>query len=355
MLRRSVLVLVLGMSLVGRLATAAPGGPDDSSRGDPAGGKPSAPANNAGSGDTVEPTPGEQSTTGAVVVPESVREPAGITNPPVLKDHRLASGLALGGFYVGLGTWAYFAWYYNKPNLPAFKIGGDGWFGPSTYAGGADKLGHFWANHTFSRLGTDLLRRGGWGRLPSSLIASGLTLTFFFFVEVKDGYYYEFSPGDMTFNTAGAALSVLMSNWPALDDAIDFRVQWFPSKQFRRQLNVNFVEDYSGETYLLAFKPRSIRAIREGDWSVRWLELIDPVIGFQTRDYKPTPLDEDMPVRRQDLFIGVSIDLQAAVDEWLGGATSTSGRVTRAIGHSFFEYANLPYTTVHGGTREDQP
>jgi len=321
--------------------------PDDSSGGAPAVAKPSRAANNAGSSDPAgdqsspdskPPTaPNPPSVAPTTIITETTSEP---------DDHRLASGLALGGIYTGLATWAYFAWYYNKPNLPAFKVGGDGWFGPTTYAGGEDKLGHFWANLTFSRLGTDLLRKGGWGKLSSSLIASGLTLTFFFFVEVKDGYYYEFSPGDMTGNTLGAALAVLMSNWPALDDAIDFRVQWFPSKQFRRQLSVNFVEDYSGEAYLLAFKPRSIQAVREGDWSIRWLQFVNPVIGFDTRDYKPTPLDSDMARPRQELFIGVSLDLQAAVDEWLGDSRSRSGRIAHSIMHTVFEHANVPFTSA---------
>jgi Predicted periplasmic lipoprotein (DUF2279) len=346
-------VVLLGICLVGRAARAGSGGPDDSSAGAPAKGNPSAAADNAGSGDA----PGTQTATapagGAVVVPDPVQEAARIeaaSEPPV-SDHRIASGLALGGIYTGLATWAYFAWYYNRPNLPAFKFGGDGWLGPNTYAGGADKFGHFWANLTFSRLGTDLLRAGGWGKLSSSLIASGLSLSFFFFVEVKDGYYYEFSPSDMTGNTLGALLAVAMSNWPALDDAIDFRVQWFPSKQFRRQLSVNFVEDYSGETYLLAFKPRSIRAIREGDWSVRWLEFVNPVIGYETRGYKPAPLPEDMEVRHQNLFFGVTVDMQAVVDETLGRSSSHGARVAASILHTGFEFGNLPFTTIHGGTR----
>ena len=36
-------------------------------------------------------------------------------------------------------------------------------------------------------------------------MASSLCFSFFFFVEVKDGFYYEFSPSDMVGNTAGAA------------------------------------------------------------------------------------------------------------------------------------------------------
>lgn len=265
--------------------------------------------------------------------------------PPV-EDHRVLSAIGLGGTYVTLGTWAWFAWYYNRPRLPQWKFGGDGWFGDTTYAGGADKFGHFWANLTFSRLGTDLLRRGGWGKWSSSAIGSGMSLAFFFMVEVKDGFFYEFSPSDMAGNTTGALLAFAMSNWPALDDALDVRVQWWPSVQFQRQLSANFVEDYSGETYLFAYKPRSLRFVREGDWDVRWLEFVNPVIGFQSRGYKPLPLPSDNEIRKQEIFVGLTIDLQAVFDETLGDARSRAGRWGHNVGHTVTEFVNAPYTTL---------
>lgn len=268
--------------------------------------------------------------------------PLGTLPPPT--THRLLSGAGLAGVYLTLGTWAYFAWYYNKPNLPGFKVGGDGYFGSTTYAGGADKLGHFWANLTFSRLTTDLLRRGGWGQWSSSVLASSLCFTFFFFVEVKDGFFYEFSPGDLLGDAGGALLSIAMTNWPALDRAIDFRVQYTPSKLYRNRFpgDVNFAEDYSGQTYLLAWKPRSLAVVRDTPW-LRPLGYIDPVIGFGSRNYKPPGATE---VRKQELFIGVSLDLQTVFDDVLGGRRSPWARAGHAVTHTFFELANLPYTSA---------
>src|SRR5262245_59272609 len=285
---RTAVVVTLAMFLVGRAAIAAPA-PGPGSGAD-------AGSSSSGAAPAGNPSPdhaaggGNGSDGGAIT--------AHVEAPPP-PDHKVASAIGLAGTYATLGGWAWYAWYYNKPTLPKWKFGGDGWLGPTTYAGGADKFGHFWANLTFSRLGTDLLRKGGWGKVSSSLIASSLTLTFFFFVEVKDGFYYEFSPSDMTGNTVGALLAVAMSNWPALDDALDVRVQWFPSREFQRKPSADFAEDYTGETYLFAFKPRSIRAVREGDWSVKWLEFVNPVIGFDSRNYKPTPAAADMTTRKQ--------------------------------------------------------
>src|SRR5262249_16167987 len=83
----------------------------------------------------------------------------------------LTSAPGRAGAHVTIGAWAWYAWYYNRPTLPSWRFGGDGWLGPTTYAGGADKFGHFWANLVFSRLGTDLLRKGGWGKVSASLVA----------------------------------------------------------------------------------------------------------------------------------------------------------------------------------------
>ena len=329
-MRRPAVAVMIAMSMVARMAVA---GPDGASSGSGAtGGNPSRPT-------IPDPKTVAEATQPA---PDASIEAA----PEPVADHRALSAVGLGATYITLGAWAWYAWYHNKPTLPHWKFGGDGWMGDTTYAGGADKFGHFWANLTFGRLGTDLLRKGGWGKLSSSLVASGLCLTFFFGVEVKDGFYYEFSPSDMTGNTIGSLLAVAMSNWPALDDALDVRVQWDPSIGWRRAPNANFVEDYSGETYLFAYKPRSLKAIRDADGPVHYLEFVNPVIGFGSHNYKPTPLPGDTVPRRQELFIGLTIDMQAVVDEVFRGHTSRAARYTQNVGHTIFEFANLPYTAL---------
>jgi hypothetical protein len=272
-------------------------------------------------------------------------------------DRKLASLGAVGGLYLGLSTWAYFAWYYNVPNLQAFKVGGDGWFGQKTYAGGADKLGHLWANLALARGTTELLRWGGWRPLPASIIGSSLSWSFFLFVEIKDGYYYQLSPGDMAGNTAGALLSAAMTNWPALDRAIDFRVQYFPSEEYldalREDGDIDVAEDYSGQTYLLAFHLSAIPDLRNyGAWN-HLSRYLDVAVGYQTRRYRPVPEDRDAAVRKQSMFVGLSLNLQGVIDDALEGRTGRGPRLTRQISHGVFEMMNLPYTTlpVVGGTR----
>jgi hypothetical protein len=263
---------------------------------------------------------------------------------------------ALGGVYAGMTVWAYFAWYHNVPDLGAFEYGGDGYFEANTYAGGADKVGHGWATYTLARGTTELLRYGGWKPVSSSLIASSLALGFFTFVEFKDAYYYQFSPGDQIANTLGSMLALVLSLSPRADELFDFRVEYYPSTEYRRALSedgdVDIAEDYSGQRYLAALHVGALPGLRARS-SLRWLKLVDVAVGFETKLYKPEPPDPDAVVPTQHLFLGVSFNAQAALDWLLDGASSRPARAGRALGHGLFEVMNPPFTSlaVVGPTR----
>jgi hypothetical protein len=281
----------------------------------------------------------------AGLAPSRARAQSSPTEDAHPTDHRVASALGIAATYATWGAVEWFALYHHRARQPSFTVGDEGWFSATSYAGGADKLGHFWANLSQTRIATDVLRAGGWSDLSSSLLGAGLCSTFFFLVEVKDGLFHVFSTSDLAANTAGALLAVAMDNLPSLDGALDVRVQWFPSAQFRRAPRADFIEDYSGESYLFALKLRALRAVREGRWSVRWLEFVNPVIGFQTRGYWPIPAAGDGGGRRQQLFTGVTIDLQALLDEALTSPTTRAGRWGRKVAHTVPEYVNAPFTT----------
>jgi len=336
MLRRAA-TAALVLSVVARAAAADPQPADPGSSATTAPAPAPAPA----------PVPAPTPAPGTAAGTPGPTDPAvmlDVEPPPV--DHRALSLGVLGGAYVGVAAWMYVAWYYNKPTIPSWKFGGDGWLGDGTYAGGEDKFGHAWGDYTFARLGTQLLRHEGWSPLTASIISSSLSFTAFFFVEVKDGFFYEFSPSDLTGDAVGSVLALIMDNFPAIDDAFDYRVEWFPSVAFRRAPSSDFVEDYSGERFMLAYKPRSIRAVRESDGLLRYVQYIDPVIGFESRNYKPTPPPGDSVPRRQEIFIGVSLDMQAVFDDLLGRAHGHAAKTARGVTHTVFEFANLPFTST---------
>jgi hypothetical protein len=261
---------------------------------------------------------------------------------------KIVSAGALGGVYAGITVWAYFAWYHNKPRNLYFKVGGDGLFGVNTYAGGSDKLGHFWSNLMVSRVTTELLIAGGWKPLPASLIASGLSSAFFTFVEVKDGYYYEFSTGDLVADVGGAALSVLMINVPEVDRLFDFRVDYLPTSEYLDGFgdgDVNFAEDYTGQTYLLATHLSGIPGLTDSKWT-RWARYIDLVGGYQSVNYKPDPVDMEA-VPSQHLFLGAAFNVQTLLEDLYGQpAERGQARVSHQIAHNFFELVSVPYTTL---------
>jgi predicted lipoprotein DUF2279 len=270
-----------------------------------------------------------------------------VSADPPMGDHKLAAALTLGGVYAGFTTWTYFAWYRKHRPLNDFKWGGDGWLGLQTYAGGADKFGHAWATMSLARLGTEMLHQwGGYSKLTSTLVSTALSELLFLGVEVKDGYFYEFSFSDATGDTLGALAAVALSLSPRLDELVDFRVQYFPSAAYRRQFdggNVNIAEDYSGETYLLALHLGAIHSLRDQSWG-GWSRFVDIAAGFETRGYKPDPPSKMLPdyEHHQNLYLGVSLNAQGLFDWLFDGRSRMAGKLS----HGLFEVFNLPYTSV---------
>jgi hypothetical protein len=259
-----------------------------------------------------------------------------------VRDLRILTAGALAGIYTGFGTWAYFAWYHGMPTRSEFTVAGDGYFGQRTYAGGADKLGHLWINLVGTRLGARLLRAGGWPRDQALLISAGLATAFFTVVEAKDGYYYQLSPGDLIGNLVGVALGAALERWPRLDALVDFRVEYWPSREYRAivrgdaeaEINtLNIAEDYSGQTYLTALHLGAVGRLG------RWSRYVDVVAGFGSDHYKPDPIPAEQEPRTQRVFLGVSLNAQGVVDDLLRGPL-------RAAGHGVFEVMNAPYTSL---------
>ena len=271
------------------------------------------------------------------------------------EHHPVTAAVTLGGAYAAFGSWMYLAWYYKHKPLGYFQWGGDGLFGDRTYAGGADKLGHAWATMSLARGGTELLSRyGGFDHFKSSLVSTALADALFFFVEVKDGFYYEFSYGDFTFDTIGAGAALLLDNFPRLDEMFDYRVQWWPSREYLNDVSggsgysrLNIAEDYSGETYLLAYHLGSIHALRDLRYGT-WSRFVDLTIGFDTRGYKPSPPAGYPPYEHhQDLFIGVSFNAQGFFDWMFEKRCSCAARRARYISHGLFEIFNLPFSSTY--------
>jgi len=296
----------------------------------------------------------DSTATGADPGPDPVPE---ITTSVERPPSRLAKWGSFGGIvgvYAAATTFMYFAWYYGQPSKP-FKFGGDGYFGGETYAGGADKLGHAWANNMWAGLTSTILVEGGWKRWQAALIAPSITLGLFTLVEVKDGLFYEFSPGDELANALGATLAGLRTAFPRINRLIDFRVEYYPSKQYidlvegRRppedptmphQVSLNIAEDYSGQRYLLALHLGGLPGLEDQTWA----RLVDVAVGYETKGYKPQPID---PVdRTRHLFLGLTLNAQGLFDLGLRHRKSRIARAAHHVTNQVFEYFNVPFTSA---------
>ena len=289
-----------------------------------------------------------------------------ITLAPVPRDNsrrnKTISAAAVGGTYVGLTAWAYFAWYQDQPANHGFELGGDGLFERSAYAGGSDKLGHALGTMAVARLTSQMLQLGGWDRRKAAIIGGGLSALAFTAVEYADAYYYEFSLGDLGADFLGAGLAVLLETWPRADELFDFRMEYFPSDEYRSILRgdpgrdpsldikkVNIAEDYSGQTFLLALHLSAFDSLAEKRWTAP-LQYLDAVIGFRSDKYRPNPLPDDTSPPTQHLFIGASLNLQAVVDRTLAGGGKTRRGVRSAL-HGLTEVFNAPFTSYGIGPK----
>lgn len=281
--------------------------------------------------------------------------------PVVHEDHKVAATATMAGMYAVFAGWCYYAWYNKHHALSQYKWGGDGWLGDQTYAGGADKFGHAWATMSLARAGTEMLSQwGGYDRTTSNIVGTLASELLFTGVEVKDGFYYEFSFSDLTGDSIGAALGFALSEWPRLDEMFDYRVEYWPSTMYLRKLDgespcsagscskLNIAEDYSGETYQLAFHLGSIHALTDMKYGTI-ARFVDVAAGFGSRNYKPDPVtmaDKLAAPGRptQELFLGLTFNAQGFFDWLLEGHHSRAARATRKITHGLFEVFSVPFT-----------
>lgn len=265
---------------------------------------------------------------------ESAKDPACLCRE---RRAKIIAAASVGGVHLAYATWSYLAWYKDAPP-GSFKLEGRlNGLSFRDYAGGADKFGHFWVNHAMTRIETAVLVAGGFPRFESSLVSAGLTTLAFQLTEIQDGYYpYGYSWQDSVANVAGVGLAILMENVPEVDRLLDFKVQYFPSKDYRYQLRVNgsvdIGQDYTGQTYLLALHPSAI-------YDSPWTRFVDLSLGFQTRNYSPES-QAKLP-REQTEFIGLSINFQGVLNELFPDSTA------RSIGRGIVEIIQPPYTTLH--------
>lgn len=264
--------------------------------------------------------------------------------PRQLLRGRAIAATSVALLYTGLWTYNYFAWWHGTPTTP-FTTEWDGFLGVDTYGGGADKLGHMYMNLMLSRATTGILRFGRFDSVPASIAGATLSWLSYLLVELRDGSHeFEFSWGDILANSLGTALGLVFTHVPVVDRFFSIRMMYWPSREFREKPSLNFNEDYSGQTFLLAMHMAGF-----GD-RVGFFRYIDFVVGFNARNYLPTPTTDGHP-ERQHLYFGFALNLQEVLNRGLFDRPRERDNRAQEAARGLFadwaaEHIQVPYTAV---------
>ncbi len=158
--------------------------------------------------------------------PESALEPApsGLSGEraPLIKNDRLRIGLA-SGMAVGAATGGFLNAYAETPHH-SFRVTNEGFFGRTTYVGGADKASHFVEYAIISKELANLYEVMGFSRNTSIALGFGVAFTTGLLNEIGDGMNpYGFSYEDLTMDALGAATAALIKI-ARIEDLVGFRV-----------------------------------------------------------------------------------------------------------------------------------
>lgn len=241
---------------------------------------------------------------GEVPAPPVAPPAAGVPGDPVPRGLSWKNAAVVGGIGIIVGGYGAAAWWEDGFS-GSFRTVDEGWFGRNTSSGGADKVGHAFFTYT----GTRLLTRGfeALGNDPGRALRLGVwtSLGVMTGVEVVDGISkkFRFSVEDAVANAAGATFAVLEEVDPRIDALIDFRLFYRRSDDARRLGDADPLADYSGQTFLLAFKADGVPRLREIPVA-RYLEL---QVGYNTRGYEPNDGAKIDPHRRICYGIGVNL------------------------------------------------
>lgn len=222
----------------------------------------------------------------------------------------------------------------------SFRPVNEGWFGQNTYAGGADKLGHLYANYAGTRLFARAFEWAGNTPDASLTLAAWLTLGTFTAVEVIDGFSnrWRFSKEDAVMNAIGVGAALLLERNPELDRLLDLRLLYQPSYEQHRKIDP--FGDYPGQTYLIVAKASGVPALRSHSL-LRYLEL---AVGYGARGY-PADRPNGAGNRSRNFYIGISINLSELLGETVFKPAQSRSRAQRAT-DTVLEFVQVPGTAA---------
>ncbi|PLX88844.1 MAG: hypothetical protein C0618_03450 [Desulfuromonas sp.] len=184
----------------------------------------------------------------------------------------------------------------------SFHRGDEGWFTDASKTGGSDKTGHMFSTYALADLMFwDFYHRNGMARQRAAQSAAWSALGVMTFLEVGDATSdYGFSYEDLIMDALGAGTSYLLNRHPGLDEKIDFRLEYWPSKGLSGR--DDYAADYSGMRHLFALKAAGFTSLKKTP--LRFLEVH---LGYYSRGFRTYDVghyDEE-----RHLYAGVGLSL----------------------------------------------
>ncbi len=219
-----------------------------------------------------------------------------------------------------------------------FKSVNEGWFGPDTNYGGADKLGHAMFAYSGARLLTQAFQWAGNDSDTALKLGLWTAVGTLMGVELMDGFSrkWRFSKEDALANLAGGALAFVLERNPELDALLDLRLQYSRSAG---SPGFDPFGDYSGQRYLLVFKASGIPALKTHPL----LKYLEFNVGYGARNFDRDPAALAQPTR--STYVGISLNLSELLRNTAYRGTTTPTR-TQRVTETFFEYVQIPAATA---------
>ncbi|MBM4250647.1 MAG: DUF2279 domain-containing protein [Deltaproteobacteria bacterium] len=239
------------------------------------------------------------------------------------------------GLGLGLGVGGAISWKYQENYTGKFTVLREGWFGPDTYAGGADKIGHAYTDYVLLRVIDQIYEDHGFDPKTALLRAFVATTAIRSLMEVADGYTtFKYAPEDLIANVVGALVSASLLKYPAVDEAFGFSWTYLPSRE-KLDGKVDWPSidnDYNGSVYHLDARLKGVRRL----FNITNSETLDRYIlslNYMTRGY-----DRERPLKQR--IIGLSLGMNAS--EILDATINKDGSMR--VASSLLRYFKLPFT-----------
>jgi len=240
--------------------------------------------------------------------------------PPELRPNWLLTNIVSGAAMLGSALNSVFDGNHQK-----YHLGNEGWFGPNTHFGGADKASHFVDYYVVSKEFAKLFVQFGHKPETARWLAAGVSAVTGLVTEIGDGQNrYGFSYEDLVMDVGGALSAALISA-AAAEDLIGFR---------RGLVGFKDCCDYSNELYTADL--HLVGLARRLHLDIGPLKYLFFSVTYGTRGY---PSD---PARQRQVGFEVGLNFKQILDDlgfrrstWLGYGL-----------HVFFDNVRLPFTAV---------